>query len=98
MYNLVIHHIKLIWGLTNGLKGALCGFGKEIQSQKYHFYNVNKVTIQTQKYLFDEYLPITEKTVLREKRSPEQSLKNERCFNMCDFRQRDVRGEKRRRH
>ena len=32
-------------------KGALCGFGLEIQAQNFNIYNINEVITQTQKYL-----------------------------------------------
>ena len=34
------------------LKGVLCGFGEEIQTQNFNSYNKNEVIIQTQKYCF----------------------------------------------
>ena len=37
-----VHHINL--------KGALCCFGEEIQTQNFNIYNINEATIQTHKY------------------------------------------------
>ena len=34
------------------IKGALCNFGEEIQTQNFNVYNINEVIIQNQKYLF----------------------------------------------
>ena len=38
--------------ITSNFKGALCSFGKEIQTQNFHIYSINVVKTQTQIYLF----------------------------------------------
>ena len=44
--------IILIQSSFHYIKGSLCSFGEEIQTVKGNFYNINKVIIQAQKYIF----------------------------------------------
>lgn len=56
-----LHHVakeekevadNAIWFMIRGIKGSLCSFEEEIQTQIINIYKVNEVLIQTQTYVF----------------------------------------------
>lgn len=62
-----------------GIKGSLCSFGQDIQTQNCYIYNVNEVILQilikTQEYLFSE---LNKQAVLRRKiKCPEHCVKGQ---------------------
>lgn len=58
-----------------GIKGSLCSFGQDIQTQNCYIYNVNEVILQilikTQEYLFSE---LNKQAVLRRKLSVQNTV------------------------